>query len=127
MRNGPVAGEVAKSVPALSFFRAASAALIYTLSLHDALPILPAPTSSKKSPTLLQKPGFLGALSRAVPTVPAAESPALDRKSTRPNSSHPSSSYSGFRSEKKVEDRGYFQRRLGAFRLRRDAKWASRR
>src|SRR6266700_541513 len=73
----------------LFFFNATATTEIYTLSLHDALPIWwPSPSSSSaRRPIRLVLPGLEPIPSRA--TRPAAS----DRKSTRLNSSHVKISY----------------------------------
>src|SRR5690348_17658772 len=77
------------------FFHDAATTAIYTLSLHDALPIYAQP---RRAP--------MGAVRASVGPVgrPAHEHlprPGLDRKSTRLNSSHPSISYAVFCLKKK--------------------------
>src|SRR6266705_5374375 len=67
------------------FFNDPATTEIYTLSLHDALPI------SRRDP---MSPG------RSPPPA-AARIPTRDRKSTRLNSSHRTSSYAVFRLKKK--------------------------
>src|SRR6266581_6075771 len=70
------------------FFNDTATTEIYTLSLHDALPISPRWRSS----------GFMTARTRS-------SSPRCrDRKSTRLNSSHPSISYAVFCLKKKIFD-----------------------
>src|SRR6202040_4418045 len=66
------------------FFNDTATTEIYTLSLHDALPIWPHP--GDEAPARL-------------PTLAGAS--CLDRKSTRLNSSHPSISYAVFCLKKK--------------------------
>src|SRR5438477_7655153 len=68
------------------FFNDTATTEIYTLSLHDALPIL------------LEKPQP-GCPHPPAPPLPA---PELDRKSTRLNSSHMSISYAVFCLKKKI-------------------------
>src|SRR6266702_5127220 len=68
------------------FFKDTATTEIYTLSLHDALPISPSVTSSPA----------------AVPRSPPCRSRTRrDRKSTRLNSSHVAISYAGFCLNKK--------------------------
>src|SRR5690349_22020843 len=79
------------------FFSAPTASAIYTLSLHDALPIW--------WPRALARRGFGAWTARrsaggAVSTSPRCTSP--DRKSTRLNSSHVEISYAVFRLKKKL-------------------------
>src|SRR5690348_18138220 len=71
------------------FINHAATTQIYTLSLHDALPIYIASARTETYP----EPG-------ALPVVAPAES-LEDRKSTRLNSSHPSISYAVFCLKKK--------------------------
>src|SRR5438876_5346405 len=71
------------------FFNDTATTEIYTLSLHDALPIWVLPPSSSNRST--GRPGN-------VTCFPAGE---RDRKSTRLNSSHPSISYAVFCLKKK--------------------------
>src|SRR5437870_6720366 len=77
------------------FFPASARAPIYTLSLHDALPISP-PRSHRWLPSQWTF-WSSGAGSRA----PGSERP-LDRKSTRLNSSHVAISYAVFCLKKKT-------------------------
>src|SRR2546422_11511020 len=78
------------------FFNDTATTEIYTLSLHDALPISPAPSGLRASARVAQlEPG-----DRAPPHVPA---PVLDRKSTRLNSSHGYISYAVFCLKKKKQ------------------------
>src|SRR6202051_5264328 len=71
------------------FFNDTATTEIYTLSLHDALPISPSPSRSKKpSSTSLTAP-------------PSDET---DRKSTRLNSSHMSISYAVFCLKKTIHN-----------------------
>src|SRR2546427_9355686 len=76
------------------FFNDTATTEIYTLSLHDALPI-----SRRRSP-----PGF-----RSIDIRPARLEGFLDRKSTRLNSSHSQISYAVFCLKKKKigADAGY--------------------
>src|SRR5438876_2685539 len=77
------------------FFNAAATPEIYTLSLHDALPICRAGRGPARS----------GPQPRRPPPGPAAAvAGAADRKSTRLNSSHPSTSYAVFCLKKKNSD-----------------------
>src|SRR5205085_11485946 len=87
---------------ALFFFNAPSTTEIYTLSLHDALPISwarAAPslwrTATSKSCTGLVDSSSLGAVMQFAP------SSRSDRKSTRLNSSHSQISYAVFCLKKK--------------------------
>src|SRR5438876_6709765 len=74
------------------FFTDTTTTKIYTLSLHDALPIC-----ERAWPPAIHSPGCAGAAA----AVDAAQS-AEDRKSTRLNSSHPSISYAVFCLKKKI-------------------------
>src|SRR5438309_6422855 len=75
------------------FFRMAPTTEIYTLSLHDALPIC---CTAAPSPPPCRSPGG-GPASRA----PGHTRAGVDRKSTRLNSSHSSISYAVFCLKKK--------------------------
>src|SRR3712207_7281847 len=82
------------------FFNDTATTEIYTLSLHDALPILagaPAPRLRFSSPLLI---AWRHACRAASPQSPRP-SPARDRKSTRLNSSHANISYAVFCLKKK--------------------------
>src|SRR5690348_8698423 len=75
---------------------------IYTLSLHDALPILPGSTRRKVGMTSSHHAPYVQGFTHATmaytegcETVRWSES-LKDRKSTRLNSSHPSTSYAVF-------------------------------
>src|SRR6266851_7329445 len=74
----------------LFFFNDTATHEIYTLSLHDALPIPRARCSRTRSPASIP-----------VPRVPAPWRGARDRKSTRLNSSHITNSYAVFCVKKK--------------------------
>src|SRR5262245_64434519 len=79
------------------FFKATATTEIYTLSLHDALPIL--------EPEVVTEPARLPVALRLVFTRSCAV--AVDRKSTRLNSSHLGISYAVFclkkKKKKKIE------------------------
>src|SRR5688572_32736980 len=75
------------SISLLFFFNDTATTEIYTLSLHDALPIWPAPSASRSPPS---------ATSRR-----RGSWPRPDRKSTRLNSSHSQISYAVFCLKKK--------------------------
>src|SRR6266508_6424924 len=71
------------------FFYDTTTTKIYTLSLHDALPIWPGPSPGRSvSPTSIRGPC-------------TAASPSPDRKRTRLNSSHVAISYAVFSLKKK--------------------------
>src|SRR5437868_11709994 len=84
------------SRPLIFFFPGTAPSEIYTLSLHDALPICV---------TSMQKPTPVGASGNTRCDVAATRS-AKDRKSTRLNSSHVSISYAVFclKKKKKTQD-----------------------
>src|SRR3712207_7327555 len=88
------------------FFNDTATTEIYTLSLHDALPIWPTMRSagSRGRPTV--GPGS------GPPSKPAASRSARDRKSTRLNSSHANISYAVFCLKKKLQSRQYLVCRL---------------
>src|SRR3712207_6994668 len=81
------------------FFNDTATTEIYTLSLHDALPISP----RRHVPAARRPPGHprVGRPDRRLPEPPAADRHALDRKSTRLNSSHANISYAVFCLKKK--------------------------
>src|SRR5205085_11398832 len=90
----------------LFFFHDTAPTEIYTLSLHDALPICVSKRSSmarslrtRRLPPRQQQRLSRRRLSRA----PRLRSPRLDRKSTRLNSSHSQISYAVFCLKKKKE------------------------
>src|SRR5438270_6340389 len=80
------------------FFNVTAAPEIYTLSLHDALPILLSAGADSRA-------SLAGALPGAVPAtgepLDLPDSPGGDRKSTRLNSSHSQISYAVFCLKKK--------------------------
>src|SRR3712207_8572401 len=87
------------------FFNDTATTEIYTLSLHDALPILNIPYITGPNPVQL----LVGVNGKAgvVNNIPQSQSPwqanivPLDRKSTRLNSSHANISYAVFCLKKK--------------------------
>src|SRR6266536_4209877 len=84
----PLPSHRRRSPPLLFFFNDTAPPELYTLSLHDALPICPPPPSRPRS-----------TMSR---TASASTSKRqADRKSTRLNSSHEWSSYAGLGMKKK--------------------------
>src|SRR2546430_12417532 len=93
------------------FFNDTATTEIYTLSLHDALPILMRATAPAPSNVRRFRKRLCARASSAWPiargSVQAAEPPAprqlarRDRKSTRLNSSHSQNSYAGFCLKKK--------------------------
>src|SRR5258708_32076842 len=95
--------------PLLFFFNDTATTEIYTLSLHDALPI----SSSARTVTVPEVPATLGegkpltAKVTAAPgltTIDPDDAPVRDRKSTRLNSSHQIISYAVFCLKKKRND-----------------------
>src|SRR6266542_5081612 len=74
------------------FFNDTATTEIYTLSLHDALPIRP----TAPGPPSMREPGRAQVVAVG------------DRKSTRLNSSHGSSSYAGFCLKKKNSEYAHF-------------------
>src|SRR5690606_41826222 len=76
---------------------------LYTLSLHDALPIFPGDTRSELAVPVRRGGAVLGAVLLEYPS-PHRSGPdagPLDRKSTRLNSSHVKNSYAVFCLKKK--------------------------
>src|SRR3712207_9343805 len=92
------------------FFNDTATTEIYTLSLHDALPILPTTTGAAKAVALVlpQLKGKLNGFSLRVPTQTVSIVDLVvnvkkkDRKSTRLNSSHANISYAVFCLKKKI-------------------------
>src|SRR2546427_8692106 len=88
----------------LFFFNDTATTEIYTLSLHDALPISrrgvhdPVPNAGRTEPDCGR---------RARGPKPPRTTPAADRKSTRLNSSHSQISYAVFCLKKKRTERHY--------------------
>src|SRR5437868_11633597 len=80
------------------FFNATSTPELYTLSLHDALPISPGAGAAVGSVGSVGSPGCPGGT--GCPGAGAGQ-PGEDRKSTRLNSSHVSISYAVFCLKKK--------------------------
>src|SRR5438876_2588122 len=96
------------------FYNDTATTVIYTLSLHDALPICSLETwASGRTEIFLPQKLHSDGLSRNRVRVPAIWPrehfghcvPRIDRKSTRLNSSHPSISYAVFCLKKKKETR----------------------
>src|SRR5215204_6942952 len=81
----------------LFFFNDTATTEIYTLSLHDALPIIPSGRISRISPISPRSPP------RPPPNPP--NPPRGDRKSTRLNSSHTVNSYAVFCLKKKKKNK----------------------
>src|SRR2546429_4968110 len=88
------------------FFNDTATTEIYTLSLHDALPIsLPAKSMICAVQSVTLKSGEAGSAQRMADTeICAARNGWLDRKSTRLNSSHGYISYAVFCLKKKTRD-----------------------
>src|SRR5690606_42130227 len=86
----------------LCYFRSSATTQIYTLSLHDALPIS-APICATNGSHGLPKPRPLRPWSRSGVRAETSSTPptTLDRKSTRLNSSHVKISYAVFCLKKK--------------------------
>src|SRR3712207_7949111 len=83
----------------LFFFNDTATTEIYTLSLHDALPILVFdPVMVATSGSVLADEATIGAFDRLMrlASVVTPNLPELDRKSTRLNSSHANISYAVF-------------------------------
>src|SRR2546421_8874994 len=88
------------------FFNDTATTEIYTLSLHDALPISTPATSHRRSPSSARSTRSPSASARSAPTT-------RDRKSTRLNSSHDQISYAVFclKKKKKKNDKKTMQYR----------------
>src|SRR2546430_13423331 len=103
------------------FFNDTATTEIYTLSLHDALPILNRPLERYKNPSVLFIPRF--------PCPPAGlrlnqDVCLRDRKSTRLNSSHSQISYAVFclkkkkkRTTKLMQSRTYYIHSMSTFSM----------
>src|SRR5690348_18496441 len=85
------------------FFSATATSEIYTLSLHDALPILDELLGSDDVDAIVVCTRTADHADHAVRVLEAGKH--LDRKSTRLNSSHPSISYAVFCLKKKKRNR----------------------
>src|SRR5688572_31354225 len=85
------------SYTTILFFSAPATTEIYTLSLHDALPIL------QRQLTRLVPEGVVAAVELHLLEVDVGDVGAEDRKSTRLNSSHSQISYAVFCLKKKIE------------------------
>src|SRR2546427_1865496 len=96
------------------FFNDTATTEIYTLSLHDALPICPTrPERQDKVPSSRQGCGAATARRRVSRRHAPAEHPRRDRKSTRLNSSHSQISYAVFCLKKKKKKKKRRQSRSG--------------
>src|SRR5689334_24459820 len=82
-----------------NLFNASSTTEIYTLSLHDALPICPARSRRRRRSPTAHRSGGTSALQGCPPR--GRPRGGQDRKSTRLNSSHSSISYAVFCLKKK--------------------------
>src|SRR3712207_8235557 len=95
------------------FFNDTATTEIYTLSLHDALPIYRSPERLSFRGSRISFSSRCFSNSRSSPSECRYGSPpqlSLDRKSTRLNSSHANISYAVFcLKKKKYSDRVYFQ------------------
>src|SRR5689334_23659860 len=95
------------------FFNDTATTEIYTLSLHDALPILPSVRFQEESAErvhFLDEGGRKGrncfrTVKQPYVNRPGGKCPRQDRKSTRLNSSHSSISYAVFCLKKKKKDK----------------------
>src|SRR2546426_2670834 len=93
------------------FFNDTATTEIYTLSLHDALPICREPACPCKCPpTLWTPPNAAKCLWHALPRAQNLEQAQRDRKSTRLNSSHLVISYAVFCLKKKKRNKERFRR-----------------
>src|SRR3712207_7865898 len=85
------------------FFNDTATTEIYTLSLHDALPIFPYKGAGQVLQDLMggQVQALVTSVPTALPHIKSGRLRALDRKSTRLNSSHANISYAVFCLKKK--------------------------
>src|SRR5256885_6043109 len=90
---------IGQDVVVFFFFNDPATTEIYTLPLHDALPICRAPARSR--------PGRRRTPAGPSPARACASFPTRDRKSTRLNSSHLVISYAVFCLKKKKKDNNY--------------------
>src|SRR5437660_12871855 len=101
MATYSIASLPVQSVFCISTLIATSTTAIYTLSLHDALPIFPLrDTAGSDGAVTGDRHGDVVEMVRGVPDV-AASAVDGDRKSTRLNSSHVAISYAVFCLKKK--------------------------
>src|SRR5256885_12208357 len=99
--------------PTFFFFNDTATTEIYTLSLHDALPISRRPsrwTTRSRSACCSRQAAAVGC-SQVSAATPASWIPPADRKSTRLNSSHLVISYAVFCLKKKIETSLHTHRR----------------
>src|SRR3712207_7030180 len=89
------------------FFNDTATTEIYTLSLHDALPICPLPCAPRGRPRRARggtrRPTCRSRSARATRRRPSRSAACPDRKSTRLNSSHANISYAVFCLKKKEQ------------------------
>src|SRR3712207_7294441 len=83
------------------FFNDTATTEIYTLSLHDALPIYMSPTLGKTIANVIVKAEYAEVGNEVQVEIRNKKVPAVDRKSTRLNSSHANISYAVFCLKKK--------------------------
>src|SRR2546430_15404997 len=83
------------------FFNDTATTEIYTLSLHDALPICEIPVPSRPARCRRPPPSIAGDRTPPRQRGPGAQARPADRKSTRLNSSHSQISYAVFCLKKK--------------------------
>src|SRR6266511_6016541 len=88
-------------LPLFFFFNDTATTEIYTLSLHDALPICSLCVTTASAP-----------ISANASWLPPPSSPRADRKSTRLNSSHVKISYAVFCLKKKKQENKYITYKL---------------
>src|SRR5438094_6806045 len=86
------------------FFNDTPPTAIYTLSLHDALPISPGSAGRSSPPRRPRR--------HPPPPRSAAEADAVDRKSTRLNSSHRTISYAVFCLKKKKKNKKHNKHKI---------------
>src|SRR5258708_24588293 len=93
------------------FFNDTATTEIYTLSLHDALPISPHPDPAPRPTLPLPRPTWSSCRGRGRGRAPRSPPPRVgrrpDRKSTRLNSSHQIISYAVFCLKKKKRQMRY--------------------
>src|SRR3712207_9376596 len=83
------------------FFNDTATTEIYTLSLHDALPISTATSRLQPAMPATPPPRLFAPPATLTGSPPATPAPTSDRKSTRLNSSHANISYAVFCLKKK--------------------------
>src|SRR3712207_8568661 len=106
--------------PFFFFFNDTATTEIYTLSLHDALPICRSPRrqegrENNEPPFRLSSVAVLTLLLSQGGTTASPRPAALDRKSTRLNSSHANISYAVFCLKKKKKNNHTLQEKLSQF------------